>query len=106
MSAVIDDRCLPWAKIENCSTCAEFVIPALKHTSVKEQVALLQSFITNPMLCHILFKFSHTQTPQTFPAQLLIFFSQLSQVCHISFKQLVQKVRLGSAWYVDVDFPS
>ena len=41
-------------KAENGSTCAEFVTIALKHTSVKEQVTLLQSFVINLILHHSL----------------------------------------------------
>ena len=72
MSAMIDNdvyyvqrsdsgkECCGWlvmpamGKAENDSTCAEFVTIALKHTSVKEQVTLLQSFVTNLILHHSL----------------------------------------------------
>lgn len=62
-----------------------FVIPALKYTSVKEQVTLLQSFITNPILYHILLKFPHAQTSQIFSKFFFKISPQLFQVLHISF---------------------
>ena len=83
-----------------------FVIPAGKHTSVKEQVTPLQSFTADPILYYAPLEFTHTHTSQIFSTFSPFSFPKFSKFSTFLSKQLAQKISLGSAWLMDTDFPS